>query len=188
MIRVRIEGWASRLTVDDQTFGGVGSDVRPPNPRRATRSASRSRTGRIPWRQCRRPSPDRRSRSPLLPVGPSVETCCRRVHFHLSVARAIRREFFDEFCYVSLGSLARFRIIIRHHNILFSVGRADGRIQRFERRSGVDLCRIVDMNVGEYAFPDVGRISVSKRSHREERTCRSKTNRTQVTDTSSLST
>jgi hypothetical protein len=27
MIRVRLKGWASRVTFDDQTFGGVGSDV-----------------------------------------------------------------------------------------------------------------------------------------------------------------
>jgi hypothetical protein len=36
----------------------------------------------------------------------------------------MRREFFGEVCYIALGSLARFRIFIRHHNILFSVGRA----------------------------------------------------------------
>ena len=64
MIRVRLKGWASRVTFDDQTFGGVGAT--------------------------------------------------------------------------------------------FSVGRVNGRIQRFERRSGADLCSIVDMNLGEYASHALG--------------------------------
>ena len=30
--RVRLKGWASQLTFDDQTFGAVGSDVRLQSP------------------------------------------------------------------------------------------------------------------------------------------------------------
>ena len=32
VVRVRLKGWASQLTFDDQTFGAVGSDVRLQSP------------------------------------------------------------------------------------------------------------------------------------------------------------